>query len=574
MSEGAPVPDGPVIGRTPSESRPWTPPRARPVGAPNVLVIVLDDLGFAHLGCYGSDIATPAIDKLAADGLRFNRFHVTALCSPSRAALLTGRNHHAVGMGFLADMPMGYPGYSCRIPPSAATLAHVLRAAGYSTMAVGKWHLTPRSDRSAAGPFDTWPLGQGFERFYGFLNGDANQWTPTLVSDNHYVDPPARPEEGYHLTEDLVDTALRMVYDQQQAAVGKPWFLYLAPGAVHAPHHVPSEWSDPYRGHFDGGWESWRRDVFQRQVQLGVVPAGTELPERPPWVQPWDELPADERRLYARFQEVFAGFLTHLDANLGRLLAALEALPNGENTLVLLMSDNGASAEGGRSGSINEHRFGFGRPDNLAENLAAIDELGGFRAYNHYPWGWAWAGNTPFRLWKRYTWLGGTRTPLILRRPGTTPDRPAGDGQIRQQFCHITDLFPTVLEVCGVAPPAALAGVDQQPIDGRSLVPSPSTIQAHPRSAPRSTSRCSVPDPSSTTAGRPRPTMSHRASTTSGCSRVAVTSIRTGGACSGWPTTSQSHGTCRAVIRRWWPSSNSCGGAKRSATRCSRSTTA
>lgn len=458
--------DGPVIGRTPRESTPWIPPRPKPLGAPNVLVIVLDDLGFAQLGSFGSDIRTPTIDGLAAEGLRFNRFHVTALCSPSRASLLTGRNHHAVGMGFLADMPMGYPGYSCRIPASAATLARVLRDAGYNTMAVGKWHLTPRSDRSAAGAFDTWPLGKGFERFYGFLHGDANQWTPTLVSDNHYVDPPRRPEEGYHLTEDLVDTALRMIHDQQHSAVGKPWFMYLAPGAMHAPHHVRTEWSDPYRGQFDAGWERWRDEVFRRQVELGVVPATTDLPYRPPWVQAWGELPADERRLYARFQEIFAGFLTHLDANLGRLLAGIESLPGGDNTLVMLMSDNGASAEGGRSGSINEHRFGFGRREDLAENLAAIDDLGGYRTYNHYPWGWAWAGNTPFRLWKRYTWLGGTRTPLIVRFPG----RVAEPGSIRHQFCHIIDIYPTVLEACGVTPPVAVDGVDQQPVDGVSLL--------------------------------------------------------------------------------------------------------
>ena len=284
-------------------------------------------------------------------------------------------------------------------------------------MAVGKWHLTPRNDRTASGPFDTWPLGVGFERYYGFLHGDANQWTPTLVSDNHYVDAPRRPEDGYHLTEDLIDTSLRFVFDQQHAAPGKPFFLYLAPGAMHAPHHVTTEWFDRYRGRFDDGWERWRDRAFARQLELGVVPAGTELPARPAWIEPWDGLPADERRLFARFQEVFAGFLTHFDAQLGRLVAGLEELGVLDDTILMLMSDNGASAEGGRIGSINEHRFGFGYVDDLAENLAGIDDLGGWRAYNHYPWGWAWAGNTPFRLWKRYTWLGGTRTPLMVRYP-------------------------------------------------------------------------------------------------------------------------------------------------------------
>jgi arylsulfatase A-like enzyme len=276
-------PTGPVIGRTMNESVAWHAPRPKPVGSPNVVVVLLDDVGFAQLGCYGGEIDTPAMDRLAAEGLRFNRFHVTALCSPSRASLLTGRNHHAVGMGFLADMPMGFPGYTARIPPSAASLARVLRGAGYSTMAVGKWHLVPRDDRTASGPFDLWPSGLGFDRYYGFLHGDANHWTPTLVADNHYVEPPARPEDGYHLTEDLVDSAIRMVVDQQHGTPGRPFFLYLATGAGHAPHHVPQAWADSYRGRFDDGWEASRDRTFARQLELGVVPKGTTPPNRPPW---------------------------------------------------------------------------------------------------------------------------------------------------------------------------------------------------------------------------------------------------------------------------------------------------
>jgi arylsulfatase A-like enzyme len=457
--------NGPVIGRTAADSVPWFAPRARPEGAPNVVVVMLDATGFAQLGPFGSDVATPAIDRLAAEGLRYNRFHVTAMCSPTRASLLTGRNHHAVGMGFLADMPMGYPGYTARIPPTAATLARILRDAGYSTLAVGKWHLTPRPDRTASGPFGTWPLGMGFERYYGFLHGDANHWAPTLVSDNHYVEAPRRPEDGYHLTEDLVDTALRFVADQQHATPGKPFLLYLATGAMHAPHHVAPEWVSPYRGRFDDGWERWRARAFARQQELGVVPEGTVLPPRPPWVQDWDALPEDERRLYARMQEVFAGFLTHTDHQLGRLLAGLDQRGVLDDTIVLLLSDNGASAEGGRVGSVNEHRFAFGTADDLADNLAAMHELGGFRSYNHYPWGWAWAGNTPFRLWKRYTWLGGTRTPLIVRWPREVAD----PGGVRSQVCHAIDLFPTLLDACGVGVPAAVDGVPQQPVDGRSM---------------------------------------------------------------------------------------------------------
>ena len=456
---------GPVIGRTIADSVPWFPDRPHPAGHPNVVVVVLDDVGFAQLGPFGSDIETPTLDRLSDEGLRFNRFHVTALCSPTRAALLTGRNHHAVGMGFLCDMPTGFPGYSCRIPRSAVSLARVLRDGGYSTLATGKWHLTPRNDRTASGPFDTWPLGMGFERYYGFLHGDANHWTPTLVADNHYVEPPARPEDGYHLTEDLVDTSLRMVIDQQHATPGKPFLLYFAPGVMHAPHHVTPEWIGRYAGRFDDGWEHWRERTFERQMDIGVVPEGTVLPSRPPWVQAWDDLEVGDRRLFARFQEVFAGFLSHFDHHLGRLVAGLEDLGVLDDTVIVVLSDNGASAEGGRVGSLNEHRFGFGVEDDLDDNLAAIDHLGGWRAYNHYPWGWAWAGNTPFHLWKRYTWLGGTRTPLIIRYPPAI----TGAGGVRQQFCHAIDLFPTILDLCGIEAPIEVDGVVQQPIDGTSL---------------------------------------------------------------------------------------------------------
>ena len=377
--------DGPTIGPTLAESTPWHPPRPRPDGAPNVIVVMLDDVGFAQLGCYGSDIDTPHIDRLAGHGLRYNRFHVTAMCSPSRAALLTGRNHHAVGMGFLGDLPSGFPGYSARIPLSAATLARVLRDGGYNTMAVGKWHLTPRNDRSAAGPFDTWPLGQGFEHYYGFLHGDANQWTPTLVRDNSPVDPPRGPDEGYHLSEDLVDECLVMIKDQQHAAPGKPFFCYFAPGTAHAPHQVPHEWSGRYAGRFDLGWEQWRAQIFEEQLRTGIVPAGTTLAQRPEWIQDWDALPLEERRLFARFHEVYAGFLSHFDAQFGRLLDGLDEMGLTDETMIVLTSDNGASAEGGTIGSINEHRFGFGVRDSIEDNMAGIDDLGGFRYWHQRP---------------------------------------------------------------------------------------------------------------------------------------------------------------------------------------------
>jgi arylsulfatase len=456
-----------TIGFTVAQSTPRFPHDPKPpAGAPNVVAIVLDDTGFGHLGSFGSNIATPHLDALAAQGAPFNRFHVTSLCSPTRASFFTGRNHHAVGMGFLADLPMAYPGYTSRLPKSATALPRVLRDAGYSTLAVGKWHLTPRWQRSAAGPFDTWPLGVGFDRHYGFLQGDTNHWAPNLVCDNHYIEAPRRPEEGYHLSEDLADQAIRMVQDQQQGAPGRPFFLYFALGAMHSPHHVAPEWVEPYRGRFDHGWDAWRREVFTRQLERGIVPAGTILTERPQWVQGWDDLSADERRMHARQQEVFAGFLTHTDAQIGRVLGSLEARGLLENSLVMVFSDNGASAEGGKDGSVNEHRFTAHLRESVADNLAAYDDWGGFSTYNHYSWAWAWAGNTPHKLWKRYTWLGGTRTPLIVHWPG----RVAAPGAVRSQFAHVIDLMPTVLDAVGLAPPDRVDGVDQQRVDGTSLL--------------------------------------------------------------------------------------------------------
>ena len=445
--------------------------RRRPLpGAPNVVMIVLDDLGFADLGCYGSEIATPHIDGLAADGLRYNGFHVTALCSSTRSCLLTGRNHHAVGMGLLPELALGFPGYNGRIPKSAATLARVLRDSGYSTHAVGKWHLTPWFEQSAAGPFDRWPLGMGFERFYGFVGGVTSQWAPDLVSDNGFVDPPHSPEEGYHLTEDLVAQAIRLVQDQQQAAPGKPFFLYLAPGAVHYPHHVPGPWVKRYHHRFDDGWEAVRHERFVRQQEVGVVPAGTTLTPRPPWVEPWDHLRSDERRLYARQMEVYAAFLAHTDAQVGRLLDFLVRIGAMDNTMVMVLSDNGASAEGGPRGWTNPAGFGQAEGDgaDLETRLSRMDDLGGFGTYDHYAWGWAWAGNTPFKLWKRYSWLGGTRVPLVVRWPAGI----AGDqrGQVRTQFCHAIDLLPTIVAAAGIDAPEMVDGACQQPIDGKSLL--------------------------------------------------------------------------------------------------------
>lgn len=452
MSEAAP------------EFVPYPPP---PEGAPNVVVIVLDDVGFAQLGCFGSPIGTPHIDRLAAEGLRYNRFHVTSICSATRAALLTGRNHHAVGVGMTMETPLGFPGYTGRIPPSAALLPRILRDHGYNTFAVGKWHLIPRGEYSAAGPMTRWPLGphMGFERYYGFLGAETNQWAPELWRDNTPVDPPRTPDQGYHLTEDLVDQAIAMLRDQRHAAPEKPWFLYFAPGAAHAPHHVAPEWSDAYRGRFDAGWEALREEVFARQLQAGVVPDGTRLTIRPAWVPEWSSLSADQRRLYARYMEVFAGFMTHTDAQIGRLLDYLEKDGRGDDTIVVLLSDNGASAEGTAAGTLNESTAWMGDGGDPAEAVARIDEIGGPRAFNHYPWGWAWAGNTPLQLWKRYAWLGGVRTPLIIR----WPNRLSDPGTVRSQFCHAVDVTPTLLDAIGIEPPSTVDGVGQQRIDGASL---------------------------------------------------------------------------------------------------------
>jgi arylsulfatase len=437
-------------------------------GAPNIVLVVLDDVGFGQLGCFGGPVATPHLDRLAAGGARYNRFHVTSVCSSTRACLLTGRNHHAVGMGLTQESALGFPGYTGRIPRSAATAARVLRDGGYNTIAVGKWHLTSKGEYSATGPFERWPLGLGFERYYGFLGAETNQWSPELVRDNTHVDPPRTPQDGYHLTEDLVDEALALVQDQQQAGAGrKPFFLYLATGAAHAPHHVTEDWVEPYRGRFDGGWERCRDEVFERQLASGVIPRGTALTPRPSWLPAWDALGDDERRLYARYMEVFAGFVAHTDHHLGRLFDDLRSRGVLDDTLVLVCSDNGASAEGGTRGAMNESAAWLGHVDDLDDALAHAHEIGGHRAFNHYPLGWAWAGNTPFRLWKRYAWLGGTRTPLVAHWPA----RIADAGGVRTQFCHAVDVYATVLDAAGVESPPVVDGVTQQPVDGTSLLP-------------------------------------------------------------------------------------------------------
>jgi arylsulfatase A-like enzyme len=455
-----------VVGRTIEESAPaWPEPNRAASGAPNVLFVVLDDTGFGQLGCYGSLIATPTIDGLASDGLLYNNMHTTALCSPSRSCITTGRNHHSNHVGCLTNGSTGFPGTDGYMPFENGMLSEILLQRGYNTYCVGKWHLAPEETTSAAGPYDRWPLGRGFERYYGFLGGDTHQYYPELVRDNTQVEPERTPEEGYHLTVDLVEQAKAMIADAKQVAPTKPFFLYFALGATHSPHHVPKEWADRYSGKFDDGWDAYREKVFARQKVLGVVPETAELSRHDPDVQQWEELSADEQRLYARMMEVFAGFLEHTDHQLGELIQFLKDMGEYENTLIMLISDNGASAEGGPTGSVSEVRFFNNIPDDLESNLAAIDEIGGPEHFNHYPWGWTNAGNTPFRRWKRETYRGGVSDPFIVCWPKGIKAR----GELRTQYCHAIDMVPTVLDALGIDPPAAIRGITQTPIEGVSL---------------------------------------------------------------------------------------------------------
>jgi arylsulfatase len=455
---------GGVIGDTWRESTPWWPPEpAPPEGAPNVLMIVLDDVGFAQLGCYGSDIATPNLDRLAAGGVRLANFHTTALCSPTRACLLTGRNHHSNAMARVADLALGFPGYCGRIPRRNGFLSEILAAYGYVPFAVGKWHLTPEDETHMAAPRDSWPCGRGFQRWYGFHGGETHQFVPALFQDNHSVAPP-RPD-GYHLTEDLADRAIRYLGDLRSVEPDKRFFLYLATGACHSPHHAPPEWIARYEGRFDAGWDAWREATFARQQAMGLLPSGTRLSPRPPWVPAWDDLDPADRRVASRFMECFAGFLSHADAQIGRVLAFVEELGERDDTLVVAISDNGASAEGGARGSINDARLWNGTPAGRRELRARIDEIGGPTAHNNYPWGWTMAGNTPFRRWKREVHEGGIADPCIVH----WPRRIVARDEVRHQFAHAIDVLPTVLELIGVDPPEEIAGVTQSPIEGTSF---------------------------------------------------------------------------------------------------------
>jgi arylsulfatase A-like enzyme len=458
------------VGRTYKTSDPpqFPQPVKAPAGAPNVVLILLDDSGFGQYSTFGGGIPAPTLDRLAAEGLKYNRFHTTALCSPTRAALITGRNHHSASTGVITEAATGYDGYTCVLPRSCGTIGQVLQQYGYATAWIGKNHNTPAWETSAAGPFDRWANGLGFDYFYGFNAGDINQWDPVLFENRNLVPRSRKPD--YHLTEDLADKAIAWTRQVTSIAPDKPFFLYVAPGANHSPHHAPQEWIERFRGKFDAGWDAYRETTFQRQKQLGIVPANAKLTPRSEGLPAWDSLNAGQKKIYARMMEVFAGFAAHVDHHMGRVVDAVKQLPNADNTIFLyIVGDNGASAEGGLEGSINENLFFNGFPEKWEENLEHIDEIGGPKWFNHFPSAWAHAMNTPFQWTKQVaSHLGGTRNPLVVSWPAKIRDR----GGLRSQFVHTIDLVPTLYEAIGITPPEMLNGIPQKPIEGTSFLKS------------------------------------------------------------------------------------------------------
>ncbi len=457
-----------TIGRTLADSEAWFDEPPQPgADAPNVVVVLLDDTGFAQFGCYGSDIDTPNIDALAAKGLQFTNFHVTPLCSPTRASLLTGRSQHAVGMRSVSNFRTGFPHQLGHITNHAATVAEVLREEGYATFCVGKWHLAPMEQCSAAGPFDQWPLARGFDRFYGFMEGETDQFHPELVCDNHPIEPPAKPEDGYHVSEDLIDQLLKMVSDSKGVRPDRPFFAYVPFGAAHAPHQAPASYMEKYRGTFDEGWDVVRQRWFERQLAAGVVPEGTELAPRNPGVDAWDDLPENQKRLACRLQEAFAAFLDHTDDQIGRLVDGLREMGQLDNTVLVVLTDNGASQEGGPFGVMHEMKFFNGIFETPDEAIARIDDIGGPHSHTNYPWGWAQCGNAPFKWYKQNTHEGGVHVPLIVHAPGLLPADQAGSK--RRQFVNVSDIVPTIYELIGVTPPDTYRGLDQLPVTGHSF---------------------------------------------------------------------------------------------------------
>jgi arylsulfatase len=455
--------------------RPYELARA-PKNAPNVLVILYDDTGLASWSPFGGKINMPTLQKLADQGLIYTQWHTTALCSPTRSTFLTGRNHHLNGCACITEASNGFPGAMGRVPAECMTVGQALQENGYSTFWLGKDHNVPEEDIASGASRSEWPLQKGFDRFYGFLGGETNNWYPDLVEDNKFIDQPYPPEEGYHLSKDLADQAITMLRDQKSANPSKPWFMWFCPGANHAPHHSPKEYADKYKGKFDDGYEAYREWVLPRMIEKGILPKGTELtpinpmPNNtipgPDMVRPWDSLKPDEKKLFSRMAEVFAGFSEYTDAQVGRIIDYLERTGQFDNTVIIYTADNGASGEGSPNGSVNENKFFNGYPDELSENLKYLDGLGGPSTYNHYPTGWAVAFSTPFQMFKRYSqFSGGTCDPFVI----TWPKGIKAKGEIRHQYHHSTDIVPTILDCCGLKMPTEFRGVKQWPLSGVSM---------------------------------------------------------------------------------------------------------
>jgi len=444
--------------------------------APNVLVILYDDTGCAAWSPYGGRINMPTLDRLARNGLTYSQWHTTSVCSPTRSCFLTGRNHHQNGFGTIAESAAGFPGYAGHIPRENATIATVLRQAGWSTFWVGKNHNVPVDAFDIGANRESWPLGLGYDRFYGFIGGETNQWYPELIEDNHFVEQPYRPEEGYHFSKDIADRAISFIADTKQSRPDKPWYLWYCPGANHAPHHAPTAFIEKYKGQFDDGYEAYRDWVLARMIGKGILPKDTVLTPINPMspgtfiegdsVRPWNTLSADEKRLFSRMAEVYAGFSEYTDVQIGRLIDYLEESGQLDNTLIFYCADNGASGEGSPNGSVNENRFFNGYPDDIKDNLAMLDKLGSPDTYNHYPTGWAVAFSTPYRMFKRYSqYAGGTADPLVIHWPKGIAAR----GEVRHQYHHCTDIVPTILECCGLTMPEVVNGVKQTPLSGVSM---------------------------------------------------------------------------------------------------------
>ena len=456
------------IGRTLADSEAWFPEAPHPgEDAPNVVIVLLDDTGFAQFGSYGSEIDTENVDALASNGLQFTNFHVTPLCSPTRASLLTGRSQHAVGMRGVSNWQTGFPHQLGHISNHAGTIAEVLSSKGYATFCTGKWHLAPMENASAAGPFDQWPLQRGFDRYYGFLEGETDQFHPELTADNHHINPPKSPEEGYHLSEDLVDQLLQMISDSKGIRPDRPFFAYLPFGATHAPHQAPPEYLEKYRGAFDEGWDVMRERCYQKQIELGIIPEGTQLAPRNPGVDAWDDMPENQQKLAARLQEAFAAFLDHTDDQIGKLVDGLSAMGQLDNTILLVLADNGASQEGGPFGVMHEMKFFNGILESPDEAIERIEDIGGPHSHTNYPWGWAQCGNSPFKWYKQNTHEGGVHVPLVIHWPNGVSDEQTGS--LRNQFINVSDIVPTIYELIGVTAPEQIKGFEQMPITGHSF---------------------------------------------------------------------------------------------------------